>query len=186
MSLVVLFSTSSGKWEVWGWLAICLLYLLTQPNTQCCKKKKKKKRQTKYTAANAMTYLTVYNQEVSLCLPAAAKRNPTDHHWGGNLKLNMRGLLILLLQVHSRLTPKCKDELKNWGREGEWLCVNPPSSFCCWLFHTLHSLPLLLLPPSFYNSTPLNYKPTASRNVCSLPRLLSNCPSTPLWEACLK
>lgn len=53
-----------------------------------------------------MTYLTVHNQEVSLLLflPTVAKIN---------FKLYTRGLLILLLQIHSRLTPICKDELKN-------------------------------------------------------------------------
>lgn len=86
---------------------------------------------------------------------------------------------------HSRLTPTCKDELKNWARRGE-VTVTPHLS--CWLFHTLPSL-LSSFPPSFSNSTPppLNYKPTPSRNVRSLPRVLCNRPSTPPWEElCLR
>lgn len=88
-----------------------------------------------------------------------------------NFKLLTRGLLIFLPQVYSRLTPICKDELKKWGRVGEWLFVNPHPSSCCWLFDTFCSL-----PPSLSYSIPLNYKPAANRNVRSFPHLLCNCP----------
>lgn len=74
----------------------------------------------------------------------------------------------------------------SWGteerkREGVTVCKSPLLPLLT-LSHSC-SLPPSLLPPSFYNSTPLNYKPTASRNACSLPCLLCNCPSTPIWEA---
>lgn len=112
----------SGRFEA-GQPFVPCIYKHNQTRSDA-KNKKKEANKIHSSKCNHLPYCV--KLEVSLCLPTAAKRNPTDHHWGGNLKLNMRGLLILLLQVHSRLTPKCKDELKNWGKEGEWLCVNPP------------------------------------------------------------
>lgn len=85
--------------------------------------------------------------------PQQPRKNPS-HHWEENFKLHMRELLILL-QVHSRLTPICKDELKNWRREGEWLFVTchpptPPPADSLTLFScSLPSCSLLrsIIPP---------------------------------------
>lgn len=140
----------------------------------------------KYTAANTMTYLAVYNQEASL-LPFHPHCSQEKSHTSlaGKFKALHQGIIDT-----PPASPQQTDSyMQGWVeelKEGGGVTVSntphplPPPS---WLFHTPHSLPPFLLPPSFYNSIPLNYKPTASRNVCSLPRLLCNCPSTPLWEA---
>lgn len=113
-----------------------------------------------------------------------SNRNPT-HHLRGNFKLHMRGIIdtspASLQQTDSYMQGWVEELRKGRGREGGTVCKSPLLPLLT-LSHSC-SLPPSLLPPSFYNSTPLNYKPTASRNACSLPCLLCNCPSTPIWEA---
>lgn len=105
-------------------------------------------------SATQIQWLTLLytSRKCHFCFSTEAERNPT-HHWGWNYKPHMRGLLILLLQVHSRLTI-CKDELKNWGRQGGGVTVckppppphpppadsftlSPPSLPSCSLLHSI-------------------------------------------------
>lgn len=148
--LVVLLSTSSGKWEVWGWTAICLFYLPTQPNTQCCKEVK-----INSSKHNDLPYCVQPGSVTSAFSPhtsqvkshTSLRRKFQALHEGDYWYSSCKSTADWLL--YARMS------WRTGRREGEWLFVNPPPPSLLLLLTLSHSsLPPFLLPPSFYNSIP--------------------------------
>lgn len=134
---LVLFSTSFGKWEVWVSRAICLFYLLTGSQTHNVVKKQK------YTAANTMTYVTVCKQEVSLLLFPHSSQEKSHASLRGKLQAPHEGIINTppaSPQQTDSYMQGWVEELREAGREGEWLLLLT-------LSHSL--LPPSLLAPSF-------------------------------------
>lgn len=130
------------SWKVGGWRLHSHLSPLLNANTdkhlQISKNTEGKKKQ--------LTSHCIYRNVTS-----AVSQPPgeTPHITMWNLKLCMRGLLIVLLQVHSRLTPTCKDELNNFVRGGE-VAITPTSPADSFTLVT----PPLLAPPFILHTTP--------------------------------